>query len=389
MKKRIKNKKKIVFLEVFLNPATYNIANALKKDGEYETILISLASIEKHMKEKFINKAFDKAIIYDLELKYTLKNLFKIYKIVQKINKTEFNEDVLQIRCTSFLSFFVLFFLKKKSKILFIYDIWQYHLTKFKIKELFQKDSGKFQRINSFFEKRSIKISDAIVNKSGENSLSDLNYKIKIPIMDFLPYCVDDWIIPPKKKKNKEINIVYAGTTWNRWKNHASFFEMIKKIVDQKIHLHVYPTRMKPATRASLERIKSEYLHIYPKQDADKIGKEISKYDFGIHLDFMNDKIDPRWSKNGMSNKIFGYIEAGLPVIINKQFVNMTNIIEGNNVGFGIDYQELFKLKEIIENYAYPNVKTIKKAQENLKISKHIDRLVKFYNKLSKAKQGL
>ena len=117
-----------------------------------------------------------------------------------------------------------------------------------------------------------------------------------------------------------------------------------------------------------------------------KINEIISKYDYTIHLDFYDSSINNLWVETGMSAKIFGYLEAGLPIIINKQFKNMAHIIEKNKIGFGMTYKDLSKLKEILAKYSYPSPKVIKKAQDDFRISKHIGKLEDFYDKIHSLK---
>ena len=83
-----------------------------------------------------------------------------------------------------------------------------------------------------------------------------------------------------------------------------------------------------------------------------------------------------------MSAKIFGYMEAGLPIIINKQFRNMYNIIKKNNMGFGITYNDLSSLREKILSHKYPSKKDFLKARDKYDIDKNIAPLEKFYDKV-------
>lgn len=379
-------KKQIVFVEPKLVVSTYKIARTLRITDKYETVLVCYSKTNK----EFIKKGFDKVIGIQGSLLPNYKNIKEIvrritdpktYKSIREIR--ELRPYIVQVRGPSLDAWASLLLARKSPRVFYLYDIWQYYRKK---RASRKKKSGILQMANAFFEKMCIKNSDAVLNKCGEGSLKSLSSNIKVPILDFLPYCHDEWLLTPKKKsiKKDDIHIVYAGTIWDRWEGHASFPEMIEKIISQKIHLHLYPSIEKKKIFDKFREIqkRNKYFHLYENVDEDKINNIVSKYDYAIHLDFYDNTISPLWTETGMSAKIFGYIEAGLPIIINKQFRNMCRIIEDNKVGFGITYEELGKLKEIILKRNYPNTKTIKKAQDNLRISKKIKLLEDFYEKI-------
>lgn len=381
-------KKQIVFMGARPVHAILKIARALKLTNKYEIILVNFSKIE----EKVVKESFDKILTLELDLSISFKALFHFFKKLTQKETHDFfkkvkglNPYIIQIHNANHISFLLFLLVKKRPKIFFLHDIWHYYQRKFS----FKKNSGRMQYVSVLIEKFCFKRCEGIVNKSGERSLDYLKSKIKAPILDFLPYCSDEWIIPPKKKifrKNKEIHIVYAGMSWEKWDGHVSFQDMVEKIINQGLHLHFYPSVLNEKTKIMLENLvkKNRFLHLYQRQDADKINKEISKYDYAIHLDFCDDSINPLWTETGMSAKIFGYIEAGLPVIINKQLKNMCNILEKNKIGKGITYKDLGRLKEILFSEKYPSTKDIKKAQDKFRISRNINRLENFYDKIHK-----
>lgn len=379
--------KNIVFIETKLLVSTYKIARALKKTGKYNIILLCLSKANKIPHAE----AFNEVINFDFKITLSFKGILKFieflfrkdaYRIYKKLKNI--NPYIVQVRGPSLEGVFLMSLFRKCPRVFYLQDIWSYYSKKIS----FEKDSGRMQFFNALSEGLSIKMADGILNRSGEGSLSYKKPKIKVPVLDFLPFCIKDWLMPIKKKKitKKEINLVYAGTVWDEWKGHASFPVMINKIIDQKIHLHLYPSnKLSDELRKKLQKIASEnkFFHFYNKVDEDKINKEISKYDYALHLDFYDSSINPLWYITGMSGKIFGYIEAGLPIIINKQFRNMYNLIKNNNVGFGITYNGLSGLREKILSRKYPSKKDFLKARDKYDIDKNIYNLEKFYDRVN------
>lgn len=377
--------KNIVFVENKLAATSYKIAKALKRKG-YATTLVSLSSVDN----RFAKEAFDNIIVHEFKVNPSPKGIFNFISsingketknLLNKIKST--NPYLVQVRGPSIETAVLLYLLKEYPRIFNLQDIWSYYSKGIS----FKKGSGRMQFINSISEKLSIKFSDGILNRSGENSLS--YKKLNVPILDFLPFCLNEWNIPLKKKniKKKNISLVYAGTVWDKWKGHASFPLMIEKIVAQGFDFHLYPSNELPKELDNKLKVISrsnKNFHLHKRADPDKINEEISKYDYALHLDFYDSSINPLWYKTGMSAKIFGYMEAGLPIIINKQFRNMHNIIESNSIGFGINYEDLDNLMAKIKYYKYPSKEDFIKARKKYDVDLNAQKLMAFYNKIKK-----
>ncbi|MBU0467103.1 MAG: hypothetical protein KKF39_05550 [Nanoarchaeota archaeon] len=385
-------KKQLVFIGPKAQKTVTRMARVLKYRGGYETVLVCFSKVN----EEFVKNTYDKIIYLELDFSPSPKNISRLLKkLTGKEARTFFkkidalNPYITQIHGPSIISLLFFLLMKKKPKIFWLGDIW--HHSEKKIS--FRKGTGRMQYVNYLIEKFIFKRADGIINKSGEGSLDVLKSKIKGPVLDFLPYCLDEWIVPPKKKKidkKKEIHIAYAGMSWDKWDGHAPFEEMVRKIIEQGIHLHFYPSTIKKETKSMLENLskKNKFLHFYSRQDRDKIKKIISRYDYGIHLDFCDSSVNSKWLEVAISSKVFVYIEAGLPIFLNKQFKNLTNIVERNKMGLGITYKDLGKLREIISKYKPPSVEDIKNAQKNLKMSKQIHRVEEFYDKIHALSKG-
>ena len=381
--------KNIVFMENKLTPSAYKMAVALKRTGKYHTTLVCLSELD----QKLSRGVFDKIISLDFKIVPSFVGIYKLFKMFFKKDTYRFFRKlknlkpyVVQVRGPSLECVFFLYLFRRSPRIFYLQDIWSYYSKKLS----FKKNSGGMQFFNALSEKISIKISDGVLNRSGENSLSYKKPRIKVPVLDFLPFCITEWNIPLKresseKNQKKELHLVYAGTVWDEWEGHVSFPLMIDKIIAQGINLHLYPSNvLSQNLKNKLKKTSKEnkFFHLHERADPDKINKEISNYDYALHLDFYDYSINPLWYITGMSAKIFGYMEAGLPIIINKDFKNMCSIIEKNKIGFGITYKDLDNLKEKIHSHKYPSAHDFLMVRKKYDIDLNLDKLEKFYDKV-------
>jgi len=274
-------------------------------------------------------------------------------------------------------------------KIYYPNDIWgalkkNYFFTKeFWIKGEFQK----------FFEKICFKMADGVLNKGAPQHLDLLNYSISVPRMALPSYCLDAWMFPPRKKKNKEIHVAFgASPAHPLFLGELSHIEIIKTITSQKIHLHTYgPCFDEKENKIFVkESKKNKYYHFHGLVKPGVLNKEMSKYNYGIFLFFM----DPvkgipftKLAKPMLNSKMINYLESGLPIIINKQYEYMAGIIEKHGLGLAIDAEDLKNLRKILEQKDYSQFqKNIKKFQKEFCLSKKIKEIEAFYDKIVKIK---
>ncbi|MBS3078633.1 hypothetical protein J4218_00760 [Candidatus Pacearchaeota archaeon] len=378
-------KKQIVFIEYTPSVPTIKIARTLKLTGNYETILVSFRKKE----EEFLGKAFDRVIFINLTHKLNKKNIINFFKnIFSKGTRNALKElraldpyifqitgpDLFTLISTSLIN-------KKSARIYFAYDIWKFFEKKWSfknigIKELFQK----------VIEKRFFNICDGILHKGPEDEFKYLDYKISVPSLCFYPGCLDEWIIPVKKnKKIKNIKLVYAGGPLAAWNGRVAFIDVTKEITKQGIY---FSTSSKPIIEKDSEIFFDEekrnpYFKFGERGRSEYFSKNISKYDYGIIPDFFDTSIiNPLWPKTSMANKLFTYIEAGIPIIINEQSEVMADVVKNNSIGIVIKYEELKNLKKIILKKDYNKLlKNMKKTQERYRLSKNIHLIEEFYEK--------
>jgi len=379
-------RKQIIFVETNPVVPVYKMARLLKLSKKYETVLVSFTKVNTDYQKK----AFDKIIILDLDAPLSPRSIFRTLKrLNQKRYKSIFAElrdlkpYIVQITGPNLLPLLAFYLFKNKPIIYFAHDIWQPYGKKFSI----GKGSGRMIYLNTIIEKFMFRKAAGTIYKGPEGCLNLLSYKILNPTMSFLPYCLDEWIIKQAPNKNKERHLVFVGGPWVKWNGHASFDEIISKLSHQKIHFHIYSSSNDEYLKIHFQEVakRNRYFHFHEKVPAEKLGKEISKYDYGVHLDFIDPSIiNPNFTKITFGNKILSYIEAGLPVIVSKDCEFTCKFVEENKAGFSIRYADLDNLGNMLNKQNKSKIKeNVRKAQQRLLLSKHLIEIEKFYKKVS------
>ena len=171
-----------------------------------------------------------------------------------------------------------------------------------------------------------------------------------------------------------------------------SHLKIIKIITSQKIHFHTYgPCFDEKANQMFVkESRKNKYYHSHGLVKPNVLNKEMSKYNYGIFLFFMDPakkSLFPELAKPMLNAKMINYLESGLPIIINRKWEHMGKIIEKHNVGFGIDVEDLKNLRKIIEQKDYSQFQeNIKKFQKEFRLSKKIKEVEEFYETIIRMK---
>ncbi len=389
----LKGKKQIVFIEPKPTVFIYRIARSLRLTKRYETILISFSEVDKD----FFGKAYDEIRIFELSHKLKFKNLVNLSKKMLSGKVKDFLEQIkkmkpylFQITGPDLFSLMAVSSLKenKSPKIYYSNDLWSTDKRNF----LFTKDFWIKGEVQKFCEKKCFKRADGALNKMSLEDFEFLKYNVDIPKMALPPGCLDEWTFLPKKKKNKEIHIVYGASPNVVGGEKISLMETIKTITSQGIYFHTYGScsKEKDNQMFNKESKENKYYLNHKKVTPYKLNEEMSEYNYGIFADFFEQsKVDsnPGLLRTQLGSRMVNYIESGLPVIINRQFEYMVKIIEKYGLGFSINVEDVKNLRKIIEQKNYSQFqKNIKKFQEEFKLSKKIKDIEEFYDKIVEMK---
>lgn len=180
----------------------------------------------------------------------------------------------------------------------------------------------------------------------------------------------------PEEPSDDEISspprLVYLGNIIPRNENHPrSLFplwgmpEAWQSLLEQGLEIHVYNSPFRKLNEPGMEPIielskNFENLKFHEGLPHKDIINEITKYDFGIILTVVdldkNENSELLW-RGAMGTKLLTYLEGGLPVIINKEFVAMSSLVERNQLGFSVASDEINQIAKQISGIDYQEVR--------------------------------
>lgn len=167
-----------------------------------------------------------------------------------------------------------------------------------------------------------------------------------------------------------EMHCVYEGGIQGRnKKNHRYFEDIWKKITEYGIHIHFYSQSDYDYCVALGE--KNEYLHFEGNMGSEELATEMTKYDCGLALFNVNDT-NRAFLETGTANKVYEYINSGLPVIVG-DIESYISFVTKHNVGIHLDLngdikrqlQEACKI-EIEEDFLEKNKFTMNSYSDEL-----------------------
>ncbi|HEC91304.1 MAG TPA: hypothetical protein ENI55_06525 [Alphaproteobacteria bacterium] len=116
----------------------------------------------------------------------------------------------------------------------------------------------------------------------------------------------------------------------------------------------------------------------------DKLSDVLNGYDYGILLtEFDEDvvRISANQRKGAMATKIFAYLEAGLPVLVNAEYGEMARLVNEHGLGLAVHSRDLGNAAKILSKFDYRKaVANIKKFNESHSMESEIDRLIELYD---------
>jgi len=240
-------------------------------------------------------------------------------------------------------------------------------------------------------ERMSFERADHICSRSLEPLYLRRKCSYRMPDTTFFAdYCWQK----PKELKPREIGpdddlqIVYVGGVWpeDRYPvkefGYAQFLELSRILAEQSIHFHIYPA---PTPASSdfesffsiyIEESKQNpYLHLYHPIDYHELAEILPSYDAGIHIMGLAVNTDlgrharPKLDYS-TANKLFDYIEAGLPVIIHNG---------RHQKGLVRHYSHVIELQDLSNARKAINKLNFQKPLTRPTIKDHAERLGRMY----------
>lgn len=218
-------------------------------------------------------------------------------------------------------------------------------------------------------------------------------YNIDCEEMTWFDHCDEDFFVEyPRSKlsdKDGELHLVYTGNiSVNPEVKYCYYPPLGRILAKQRIHLHLYPNPYQYKTSPEYTELdKTEpYFHFHEPVPLKGLIKEISKYDWGlwVHAEDPSFRTQQDKMATGIGNKLFTYLEAGLPVVVSDSRIYGTNLVQKHEIGFSINDSDWINFKNILESVNYPELqKVILEKRAELSLRNNFNRLVDFYNKFA------
>lgn len=178
-----------------------------------------------------------------------------------------------------------------------------------------------------------------------------------------------------------EIHCVYEGGINGKDKTSDRFFEPLwKKITDCGIHIHFYSQSDYKYCK-ELET-KSRYLHYEGNLGTKELIPEMTKYDCGLAIFNINNQ-NRLFLETGTANKMYEYINAGLPVVVG-DVQSYIDFVEKFNVGKMLNFEKDIK-SQIVDITKIIIEKDFLKKNKLTMMSRSQE-LIDFYERVRKRK---
>ena len=277
-----------------------------------------------------------------------------------------------------------------KSKIPYVFDPYDYFLEQDKLsqKVLFEHWQEMISNASAILLRYDISILDSDEFKS-------LNIKDKRVIQMF-DYALPEFFVPKidtSKRNNRIAHIGYVSSlSLPRNKFGATQFDNVAMTIIKKrpydIFCSLWSDDFEKISKEYNNTIKSDSgsFNIYSALDQFSLNDTISKYKYGSYIHDCTEatKNKTPYINNSIGNKIFNYLEAGLPIIATDNFKATSNFIE--EFGIGVNIGKLGMFNSSIDNIDINYEDLLQRcylARENeLNINNHIYKLMKLHKQI-------
>jgi hypothetical protein len=361
-----------VFIGELLPPRTARMAKWLSRSGIYSTVLVC-------SKRGYVAKFSDP----HFEATFLFRNKWHLRRILLRI------PDVALLHSFAPKSYFP-DIARLTLNVPFIHDMQDVYAIYYGL-----RPTLRWLKKELPHEKACLEHADGLVAHSLEPNVAYRKYRTqRKPSNLFFPlYCDNDYFCEPGPCfKDGEIHIVYAGGVAGSHRNPKQygsimFQPLIRTLSGQHIHFHIYPSPSN--VRADYEEYEATakenpYFHFHEPVAQHKLAGEMSKYDWGILPFFsgQNEQSEDKY-KYATTLKLFNFLEAGLPVIVSKDIIYQSWILDRYGCGVLIDGTDIQSLRnKVTPDKRIELLKNLLQARQTLSLEQNTGRLLAFYDKM-------
>ncbi|HEB79772.1 MAG TPA: hypothetical protein ENI79_04785, partial [Rhodospirillales bacterium] len=326
-------------LFVILREAMY-----LKRNG-YSVYLASVWAVPEFIQEVFDNH-FDGVV-------YT----FGSFRIMRRM-LAALEPDIFHVQCWMWFYFLGRMAIEAKGQAMVVcefFDITSLYAEREVLCRHWKPASVDF---DFAMERFILHHADAVVHRFPADVIGEWKdfHGARIADLEMHPFACPEFVSykddkPPRR--GNEIRLVYAGTVVPENKSYpielfpeARRLQAIRSMLEQGMEVYVFPTPYSPVNEtdeeyaAYFEMLKrNPGLHFLDSVPPDKLAETISVYDYGILLsdiDLDLIKVKDALMRGAVGTKLFAYLEAGLPVLVNAEYREMARIVTEHGVGMAV-----------------------------------------------------
>lgn len=215
--------------------------------------------------------------------------------------------------------------------------------------------------------------------------------KIACPEITWFDHCDDELIISKEVRtldSSHDPHIVLTGNiSTDPAQSYIYYIDFAKEMARQRIHLHIYPNPYQYHVAKEYRRLSREspYFHFHAPKSYRDLGKEITRYDWGLWWHDPAGGIRDSDDKNkvALGNKIFTYLEAGLPVIVGRHLEYGRDFVEKHGIGIAIEKSDIPDLRNMLQTNYSLNMQNVKDAAQQFRLSANAESLIGFYENVS------
>ncbi len=239
---------------------------------------------------------------------------------------------------------------------------------------------------------------DGIVTKFPDEILGyyrGLGYQLPGKILHYMDYCDDtSWItLEENRARPEQWHLVQGGgvspASWPRREHgYQQYHEVARSLAKQGVHFHIYPN-------PTLGRLLHQYacyrdlakqegcFHFHDPLPFAQFRKTISGYHWGAWIHPPEAPQLAKYYWYGIGNKLTVYLEAGLPLVANRELLFGSSIVEANDIGVTFDFADLDRLGERLDAADWSRLReNVGRFREQHSIGRQCHRLVSFYETL-------